>query len=189
MKPFHFTKIYFNTTLFEDSDNNIRISVKETPSLDVTEEDYSLRIETRHYEEKIIHRNYAIEHHSKQEKHSKPHMQFKFHTEEIGTFWITLAINDSEEYKQVILGFIYKISEIISKLEKYHDGITEKILVMDLVNKLKKENNFLDYKIAQSIKAKTIEFDNKANPKQIADNPLLKIFLGENCRKIANSHN
>ena len=186
MKAFHFTKTYFNKTLFEDPKNNIRISVKETPSLDVTEEDYSLRIETRHVEEKIIHRNYAIEHHGKQEKHNKPHIKFKFHTEEIGTFWITLELKDADEYKQAILGFIYKIGKVIAKLEKYHSGITEEILVMDLVSKLKKEEKFLDMKIAKSITTKTIEFDSDANPEEILNNPLLKTFLGENSKKIGN---
>jgi len=65
MKKFQFSKTYFNNLIIDDQKANIRVVVTETPSLDVTEEDYSLRIETRHEKEKTIHRNYAIEHHLK----------------------------------------------------------------------------------------------------------------------------
>tara|TARA_Y100000034_G_C6877367_1_gene401481 strand:- start:568 stop:876 length:309 start_codon:yes stop_codon:yes gene_type:complete len=98
MKEFHFSNKYFNTLTYDDIESNIRVVIKEIPSLDIHEEDYSLRVETHHEEAMMIHRKYAIEHHSKQDKHNYPHLQFKFHTEEIGSFWLRLEFKSQEEY-------------------------------------------------------------------------------------------
>ena len=183
MKEFHFSKTYFNKTIFNDESSNIRVVVKETPSLEISEEDYSLRIETRHEDEKIIHRNYAIEHHLTQQKHTFPHIQFKFHTEEIGTFRIRLDFENSEEYKRAILGFIYRINIILMDLEKYRKGITEEILVVNLVNNLYKEGDFLAIKISESFSKYAIEFDKTKDVKNRVDklkkNILLLDFLGK----------
>ena len=93
-----------------------------------------------------VHRDYAIEHHPG-ERHSFPHLQFKFHTEEIGQFRLRIDIKDSAEYKKAILGFIYKIKDVLKHLENFRKGITSEILVLDLVNDLKDEGNFLGQKI------------------------------------------
>ena len=159
MKRFHFSKTYFNKLTFDDVEANIRIVVKETPSLEISEEDYSLRIETRHEEENVIHRNYAIEHHLEQQKHSSPHLQFKFHTEEIGTFWIELDLENQEEYEKAILGFIYKVKNVLGDLEKYRKGITNEIMILEQVNKLHAEGEFLAEKVSESIENSRIEFD------------------------------
>lgn len=192
MKEFHFTKIYFSKLIFNDEKSKIRVVIKETPSLEVTEEDYSLRVETRHKEDKLIHRDYAIEHHISQPKHSYPHMQFKFHTEEIGTFRIRLDFESSDEYKRAILGFIYKIKDVLKDLEKYREGITNEIMVLDLVNKLSQEGEFLIQKISESLSKYQIEFDqyNRIKNKQLEKNYLLTDFLGkDNIRKILRSYN
>jgi hypothetical protein len=136
MKEFHFSKKYFHKLIYDDIKSNIRVVINETPSLDVLEEDYSLRIETHHFEEKIVHRKYAIEHHSKQENHFYPHLQFKFYTEEIGSFWIRLDFVDEEEYKKAILGFIFKIKNVLEQMEKIKKGICEEMVVLELVNEL-----------------------------------------------------
>ena len=183
MKEFHFSKTYFNKTIFNDEASNIRVVVKETPSLEISKEDYSLRIETRHEDEKIIHRNYAIEHHLSQQKYAFPHIQFKFHTEEIGSFRIRLDFENSEEYKRAILGFIYRINIILMDLEKYRKGITEEILVVNLVNNLYKEGDFLAIKISESFSKYAIEFDKTKDVKNRVDklkkNILLLDFLGK----------
>jgi hypothetical protein len=183
MKEFQFSKTYFNTFLFDDLESNIRIVVKEKPSFEITEEEYSLRIETHHEEEQYIHRKYAIEHHPQQDKHNFPHLQFKFHTEEVGTFWLHLILQNSEEYQKAILGFIYKIKCVLSDLEKFRTGITEEIMILDEVNKLEKEGEFLSLKISESIAHSQIEFDDNGYARdklqKLNKNPLLLDFLGK----------
>ncbi len=190
MKEFQFSKTYFKRMILDDSSSKIRIVIKETPSLDISEEEYSLRIETRHEKERAIHRKYAIEHHN-QEKHNYPHLQFKFHTEEIGTFRIKLEFKSQEEYKKSILGFVYKIKGILGELEKYRGGISDEMLVLELVDNLEEENKFLNQKIRESINNSLIEFDDKEikrKIKKINENPLLIEFLGEeNIKKIIKS--
>ena len=58
MKEFHFSKTYFNKLIFNDDESNIRVLVNEIPSFDISEEEYSLRVETRHEEKEPIHRKY-----------------------------------------------------------------------------------------------------------------------------------
>jgi hypothetical protein len=192
MKKFHLSKIYFNKTICDDADSNVRVVVSETPSLDVLEEEYSLRVETRHEDKNIVNRNYAIEHHN-QEKHFFPHIQFKFHTEEIGTFRIRVDFADSDEYMKGVLGFIFKIKKVLNDLEKYKVGITEEILVLDLVDKLSDEGKFLTNKIYEGIKKYSVEFDNNGESKKIDNvnkNPLLLDFLGkENVDIIVKNYN
>ncbi len=188
MKEFHFTKKYFKKTIFNDPETNVRVEISETPSIDISEEEYSLRISTRHTEEREIHRRYAIEHHLMQEKHRTPHLQFKFHTEKIGTFRIFLDIENSEEYKKAILGFIYKIKDVLKNIERHHPGITEELLVMELVSKLKKEEEFLKEKLTESINNKKVGFDEISEESMISikNNSLLSEFLGErNINKLA----
>jgi len=183
MKKFQFSKDYFNSFIFEDHESNLRILVREKPSFEVTEEEYSLRVETNHLDGNTVHRNYAIEHHPKQDKHATPHLQFKFHTEEVGTFRLNLNFNNLEEYQKAILGFIYKIKGVIVDLEKYRKGITEEILKLEEVNKLEKEGEFLSLKITESITQSQIEFDDTGYPRdkvhKISKNTLLIDFLGE----------
>lgn len=178
MKQFHFTKKYFNKLSYDDVKSNIRIVVSEIPSLNVYEEDYSLRIETYHTG---VHRKYAIEHHQNQEKHYYPHLQFKFYTEKIGSFWIRLDFKDSDEYERAILGFIYKIKLILSALEKIKKGITSEILILDLVNELESEGEFLSKKINESIERYNIEFKDKSfDVTKLKENKLILNFLGKN---------
>ncbi len=183
MKEFHFSKTYFKTLTYDDREANIRVLVKEIPSLEISEEEYSLRVETHHEEENLIHRHYAIEHHSKFDKHNYPHLQFKFHTEEIGTFWLRLDFENQAEYKKAILGFIYKIKEVISDLERLKPGITNEILVLDLVNTLSGEGAFLSGKITESIAKYQVEFQDyglvRDKTKKLTENKLLLGFLGE----------
>ena len=194
MKEFHFSKKYFNKLIYDDTKSNIRVIIKENPSLDVSEEDYSLRVETHHEEERLIHREYAIEHHSKQDRHNYPHLQFKFHTEEIGTFWLRLEFKNQEEYKTAILGFIYKIKNVLEDLERFKPGICEDILVLALVNNLSKEGGFLDTKISESIAKSQLEFQNygytREKVKSLNKNHLIIDFLGKgNVTKVVESYN
>ncbi|MDI6738251.1 MAG: hypothetical protein QME12_07110 [Nanoarchaeota archaeon] len=192
MKKFHFAPKYFNKMSLDDDSFKLRISIMETPSIEVSEEDYSLRIETRHEDKRLIHREYALEHHSRQEKHNYPHLQFKFHTEEIGSFWIRLDFENSDEYDRAIKGFIYKIKGVLLDLERLRKGIANEIMVIKEVDKLKAEGNFLTEKIAESIGKSQIEFKDSGNTKQtcanLQNNPLLLEFLGKsNVTKIVKS--
>lgn len=139
MKEFHFTKTYFNTTLFEDPRSGVRVVVDERPSLSIADEEYSLRVSTRFEEAGTVHRNYAIEHHMPPAKHSFPHLQFKFHTEEIGRFRIRIDLKDDDEYKKAILGFIYRIKDVLNDMEHFRKGLTREVLVLELVTQLKEE--------------------------------------------------
>ena len=150
MKKFTFSKKYFKQMVYDDPYTSIRVVVSEIPSMDIELEDYSLRIETRHQEAKTIRRKYALEHHKRQEKHQYPHLQFTFHTEEIGTFWIRMDFNNDAEYEKAILGFVYKIKNVLEDLEQYKKGITKDILVLELVEDLVKEGDFLTKKIAET---------------------------------------
>ncbi len=194
MKKFHFTPTYFHKLILDDSSSKIRISIKELPSIEVSEEDYSLRIETRHEAAKVIHREYAIEHHSKQKKHNCPHLQFKFHTEEIGAFWIQLDFEDSDEYERAIKGFIYKVKGVLRDLERLKPGIVEELMVLNEVDKLKDDGDFLIQKIRESLDNSQIEFKDYGNTKEecrsLGKNPLLLEFLGkDNVQKIVKSCN
>ena len=193
MKKFTFSKKYFKTLVYDDPHTSIRVVVNETPSMDIEHEDYSLRIETRHQEIKPVHRKYAIEHHKRQEKHQYPHLQFTFHTEEIGTFWIRLDFKDMNEYENAILGFIYKIKNVLEELEHYKEGISEDILILELVNELSNEGNFLTNKIAESIEKYQIEFQDYLPKKEIMSNinsnELLIEFLGkDNIKKVQKTY-
>lgn len=192
MKPFHFSKIYFNKTLFDDPESNIRVVVKEIPSLEVSEEEYSLRVETHHDEGQTIHRNYAIEHHAQENKHNYPHLQFKFHTEEIGTFRLRLDFSNDEEYKRAILGFIYKIKAVLSDLERYRAGIVSELMVLEEVNKLAAEGELLSLKISESISQVEFNQDGRYTRDKIQklnQNPLLLDFLGKgNVEKLVKSY-
>ena len=193
MKDLHFSKTYFNKKIFDDPDAKIRVEVNETPSLDITQEEYSLRINTRHEEAKTIQRNYAIEHSLPPSKHDFPHVQFKFHTEEIGQFRIRIDFKEQEEYRKGVLGFIYKTKNILEYLEKFREGITKEILVLDLVKSLEKEGNFLTQKIQEGIKKYALEFDEKEKSrdklKRLEENKLLLNFMGlENIKLIEDSY-
>lgn len=96
MKELHFSKTYFNKLILDDSESGLRIVINEKPSIEISEEEYSLRISTRYIDSKTINRDYAIEHHLPPSKHSFPHLQFRFHTEEIGQFRLRINIKDSE---------------------------------------------------------------------------------------------
>lgn len=193
MKEFHFSKTYFNKLILDDPKTKIRVVVDETPSLDISEEEYSLRVTTRHEEGKFIHRDYAIEHSLSPSKHDFPHIQFKFHTEEIGQFRIRIDFENQEEYKLGVLGFIYKIKEILRYLEKFREGITEEILILEMVDKLKEESLFLSEKIQEGIKKYSIEFDKKRKIRdkleRLEENQLLLKFMGlENIKLIEDSY-
>ena len=102
MKEFHFSKKYFKKLVCEDQQSNVRIEVTEKPSINLNEEGYSLRVTTR-FEEKItINRTYAIEHHLPPITHNFPHLQFKFHTEEIGQFRIRIDLEEDNEFNDAI---------------------------------------------------------------------------------------
>ncbi len=92
MKEFHFSKIYFHTLVYDDS--GVRVVVDEKPSINLSEEEYSLRITTRFEDVQTVHRNYAIEHHLPPSAHAFPHLQFRFHTEEIGQFRLRIDVKN-----------------------------------------------------------------------------------------------
>jgi hypothetical protein len=193
MKDFHFSKIYFNKLIFDDPNTKIRIVVDETPSLDINQEEYSLRVTTRHEEDRMIHRDYAIEHALSPSKHAFPHIQFKFHTEEVGQFRVRVDFENQEEYKKGVLGFIYKIKDILTYLEKFRKGITNEILVIELVNNLDKEAEFLTNKINEGIKKYSIIFDGEEKIrdklKRLEQNQLLLEFMGlDNIKLIEDSY-
>jgi len=193
MKDLHFSETYFNKKIFDDPSTKIRVVVSEHPSLDITEEEYSLRITTRHEENKPINRDYAIEHSLPPSKHYFPHVQFKFHTEEVGQFRVRVDFEDQEEYKKGVLGFIYKIKNILGSLEKFKEGITKEILVLELVEKLNKEGDFLTQKIQEGIRKYTLEFDEEEKLrdklKRLEQNHLLLGFMGlENIKLIEKSY-
>jgi len=193
MKELHFSKKYFHKQIVDDPDAKVRVVVKETPSVNISEEEYSLRVTTRYEDPKTVHRDYAIEHHLPPAKHSFPHLQFKFQTEEIGQFRIRIDVKNAEEYKKAILGFIYKIKDVLKDLERFRKGITKEILVMELVNDLKQEGNFLTQKVWEGIHKYKLEFDKKRGAMDKAErlrkNPLLVHFMGkENIRLIEESY-
>lgn len=181
MKELHFSKKYFNKLVFDEDD--IRVVVNEIPSIAISEEEYSLRVSTR-FED--VYRDYAIEHHVSG-RHNFPHLQFKFHTEEIGQFRLRIDVKDMEEYKRAILGFIFKIKSVLEHMEKFRAGITSEILVLELVGKLKDEGKFLDDKMKEGINKYSLEFDRAERLDKLKKNPLLLDFLGkENVEVIEN---
>tara|TARA_Y100000034_G_C6877367_1_gene401480 strand:- start:129 stop:434 length:306 start_codon:yes stop_codon:yes gene_type:complete len=96
-------------------------------------------------------------------------------------------------HKKAILGFIYKIKNVLEDLEKFKPGICGDILVLDLVNNLSEEGLFLTKKISESIVKHQLEFQNygynRDKVKSLNRNPLLIDFLGkENVSKVVKSY-
>ena len=180
MKKLHFSDTYFHKKRYIDPDSDIRVLIKETKSMSIEKEPYSLRIKTIYESGK---KDYTIEHHLPPSKHSFPHLQFKFHTDEIGQFRIRIIIKDNKEYEKAILGFIYKIKDVMKDLEKYKKGITKEIMVLELVNKLRKKGDFLDKKMFEGITEYSLEFNKKQHSKEkikkLKANPLLNQFIGK----------
>lgn len=181
MKTFHFTKTYFNKNIFDRDE--VRVDITETPSINIHEEEYSLRVSARYEEQQTIHKRYAIEHHLGQEKHNFPHLQFKFHAENIGQFTLRIDVETEEEYKKAILGFIYKIKGVLESLEGVCKGITTEVLVLSLVNELADEGDFLTNKIRQGVIKYGIEQPDSKNEalgiERLKENPLLLEFIGK----------
>jgi len=82
---------------------------------------------------------------------------------------------------------------VLEELEKYRKGITREILVLELVNKLKKEGEFLTRKVSENLDKYMVEFEEP--PKigrrisKLEKNPLLISFLGKpNIRKIVKTY-
>jgi hypothetical protein len=173
---------YFHTTTYEDSKSGVRVEVSEGGNVNITEEGFSLRVKTRSERYMPKHRNYAIEHHP-DPPHDFPHIQFKFITEEIGTIRIRIDLKDSEEYDRAVLGFIYNIKNVLEELETHKKGITAEVMVLELVNKLEKESNFLSQKLIQGVAKYSLDFeDRKLHPggiNKLKENRLLIDFLGE----------
>jgi len=61
--------------------NTVRISLRERASYDIDTEDYGFRVEISEVIDEIhvSTRDLAIEDHHSQQKHQKPHLQFKLH--------------------------------------------------------------------------------------------------------------
>lgn len=176
---FQFLHKYFKKESLKDFDNEIYINITETPTFNIKEEDYSLRIET--CQESNTHRKYAVEHHLGQ-KHNKPHLQFKFHSEKIGSIWINLIFETEEEYKKGIEGFIFHSKNIFKELENEHKNLCEEMMHLKEVESLAKEGEFLQEKVTQSIKKGFIEFQNCLDEKRkelIQNHELLNMFVGE----------
>lgn len=68
-------------------------------------------------------------------------------------------------------------------LECLRKGIANEVLVLQLVNQLEKEGDFLSKKISDGIKKYSLEFDEKRGAKdklsKLSKNPLLLDFLGK----------
>ena len=186
MTELYFSKKYFKEKIVDDPKSKVRVTINENPSFSIAEEEYSLRVTTRYENPATIHRDYAIEHHT-DPPHDFPHLQFKFHTEEIGQFRMRIDIASHEEYKRAIQGFIYKIKEILEDVERFKQGITNEMLVLELVNELKSDSRFLDQKIKESIKKYLPEFDkgvSKDKIERLGKNPLLIAFMGKENTKL-----
>jgi len=176
---FQFLYEYFKKSKINDFENDIHIEITETPSFNISEEDYSLRIET--CSEGDIHRDYAVEHHLGQ-KHEKPHLQFKFHSEKIGSIWINLLFEDEAEYKEGIEGFIFHSKNIFLDLESEHENLCEELMYVEKVDKLEAQGKFLQTKITKSIVLGLTEFKNCTDQNRvqlIKNHELLNIFIGE----------
>jgi len=182
MKELQFSNTYFKKKILDDTEARIRVVIKENSCIEMSEEEYSLRITTRYEDPKTVHREWAIEHHLPPAKHSFPHLQFKFHSEGVGQFRLRIDIANNDEYSKVILGFIYQIKNILNDMEKFREGITQEMLVLELVDELKKESYFLDEKIRNGLKKYSVEFDrgySYQNFGRLTNNPILKNFLGK----------
>jgi hypothetical protein len=176
------TKKYIKKEIYDDHATGIRVIIRETGYFFVFEEGYSLKISTRQSLPKFIHRDYIIEHHV-QPPHNFPHLQFKFTSEEIGQFRLRIDIKNQEEYKKAILGFVYKIKDVISTLEESKPGITSEILNVRQVNSLKIHGDFLTKKIEEGLKKYSIDFDQEKNRRSqirvMQGHPLFIGFIGK----------
>ena len=182
MEWVEYSKKYFKEPIYDDLKAGVRVRIQQTGSIQIIEEGFSLSVSTQYQAPHIIHRRYSIEQHQ-DPPHNFPHVQFKFATEEIGKFRVRFDIKDKNEYNQVILGFIYKIKGVIEDLEKFKKGITEEIMVLDLVDELKSESEFLIKKLNEGIRKYLVEFDSRRiTPNsfdRLKQNPLLLDFLGK----------
>ena len=171
---FVFVRDYFKNTEFISKLNDIRIEVNEQASFDFESDEYHLRIVLQTQSQV---RNVAIEHHPKQTEHNLPHLQFKLKAEGFGVIYVDLALLSQEEYRQAILGFIYKTKSLFRLFEDTHPGITAHILHIDRVDTLELEGRFFDEKISQAFIEIRRERES-ADFHQLRHNSLLLTFLG-----------
>lgn len=79
--------------------------------------EFSVRFEHHEYNENsIFQRQFAIEHHSKNSTHTKPHIQIKIHGDQeqkVGQLWLILELESEDEYEDYIKGFFSLLEDIM----------------------------------------------------------------------------
>jgi len=112
--------------------------------------EFSIKFEyKREQKEKVFQREFKIEHHPEdQSTHTKPHVQIYGHgpaaEDKVGELWITLPIENEEDYVKCIEGFLNILPDMVSSCE---EGLESDMLNIELLKDLEKQKVFLLTKI------------------------------------------
>ena len=141
---------FFTAKTFEL--NTVRISLRERASYDIDTEDYGFRVEISEVIDEIhvSTRDLAIEDHHSQQKHQKPHLQFKLHADGIGHIHIFLPITNEKEYKKYILGFLDIIGGVLIKIDNEDKELQNNFMIAKNFEKIKGRSNLIKQVVAES---------------------------------------
>jgi hypothetical protein len=157
---------------------NLTVTLNETPSFDISSEDYRFRVEIAEVvdEVDIFYRDIAIEDHHKQIKHQKPHLQFKLHADGVGNIYIFLPITEASEYKKYILSFLDIIGNILINADNDKQELQKKFMIMDNFKKIEGMSKHIKQVVYESYKKCELKLLNSnKEEKAIDDKDIQKI--------------
>ncbi|MBM3199397.1 hypothetical protein FJZ53_00555 [Candidatus Woesearchaeota archaeon] len=122
---------------------NITVTLEERPCYDIRSEDYRFRVKIAEVidELDIRYRDLAIEDHHKQAKHQKPHIQFKLHADRLGHIYISLPVENVNEYKEYILSFLDIIGSILIRLDNTNKELQTTFMILNNFKKIRGKGN------------------------------------------------
>lgn len=124
---------------------------------------FTLKFLHREHQEEgdIFQREFSIEHHeADKSRHDTPHLQFHIHganpDQKIGKLWLTLDLENDEEYEQCIEGFFYVLEDIAHACREELD---DDLLNKTEIHKLTAQRTLLSEKIQETLITRGIEYE------------------------------
>ncbi|MBW2974605.1 hypothetical protein KY366_02710 [Candidatus Woesearchaeota archaeon] len=173
-----FLNEFFINKKFEVEDSTITLD--ERPSFDVRSEDYHFRVVIAEVvdEVEIYYRDIAIEDHHRQDKHKKPHLQFKLHADGIGNIHIFLPINDAKDYKKYIFSFLDIIGSILVKMDNEKKELQHKFMRMDKFKEIEGMGDNIKKIVCESYKQGKLKLLTVDRETRVIDGEYLKRIKG-----------
>lgn len=166
-------KEYLNPESIKQDEENLVLAEVNSDEFNssiliTTENDYKelitidLRVKFKHHDksdEGIFQREFSIEHHPENKsRHEKPHLQFHIHgfnpDQKIGKLWLTLDLDNDEEYESCIKGFFSVLEDIA---DSCNEQLDDKLLNKIEISKLSEQRTLLLSKVKSTLETKGIE--------------------------------